>query len=344
MDLELTKLKKKMSAQPKIDQNCDARKRIGDYGMMIVSKYFESISDFMNLAKTCKDFRANGEKFHFNPIDVKRNQPFDKVFRNVEEWHVYSPLAYTDEMHGKCIYHSWHPDFNAKNLAARGINLVHAIDCPIPVRIVGKQKFDRAFQKIERRFRVINENGETEDHSIGAAVLIHNLSAPFQSRAIHQQLYQLTRPVPPKLNCGIFNELDIKDSTITEIPDYGFAHCCNLTKIVLPINLKKVGIYAFYNCPLEEIEVNVAHLVEYHQTAFISEFYTLGTLTVYNSMAPKNDIDMINVGPNLKAILAAIERAANRCNGWAIKINRKFNNKLNVGIYQSVPGSEHHFW
>ncbi|EAL42758.1 leucine rich repeat protein, BspA family [Entamoeba histolytica HM-1:IMSS] len=62
--------------------------QIGYNEIMIVSKYFEDINDFINLEMGVKRFRGNMERFHFNPIPL--NQYSRKLFPNIETFHIYN--------------------------------------------------------------------------------------------------------------------------------------------------------------------------------------------------------------------------------------------------------------
>ncbi|GAB1226258.1 hypothetical protein ENUP19_0282G0008 [Entamoeba nuttalli] len=62
--------------------------QIGYNEIMIVSKYFEDINDFINLEIGIKRFRGNMERFHFNPIPL--NQYSRKLFPNIETFHIYN--------------------------------------------------------------------------------------------------------------------------------------------------------------------------------------------------------------------------------------------------------------
>ena len=42
--------------------------KLGVYHFMIVSKYFKSIDDFINLEISTRKAKGNMEKFHYNPI------------------------------------------------------------------------------------------------------------------------------------------------------------------------------------------------------------------------------------------------------------------------------------
>ena len=62
--------------------------RLGVYQMMIASKYFESIDDFKNLELASTKARGNFDKFHFNPLSIKKEQL--KLFPNIETLHLYT--------------------------------------------------------------------------------------------------------------------------------------------------------------------------------------------------------------------------------------------------------------
>ena len=64
------------------------RGKLGGYDLMVVSKYFESIDDFINMELASPKARYNMEKFHFNPIALdKRSRQF---FTSLETLHVYT--------------------------------------------------------------------------------------------------------------------------------------------------------------------------------------------------------------------------------------------------------------
>ncbi|GAB1219560.1 hypothetical protein ENUP19_0038G0032 [Entamoeba nuttalli] len=64
------------------------RMMLGYNEIMIVSKYFNDINDFINLEIGIKRFQGNMERFHFNPIPL--NQYSRKLFPNIETFHIYN--------------------------------------------------------------------------------------------------------------------------------------------------------------------------------------------------------------------------------------------------------------
>ncbi|ELP92338.1 hypothetical protein EIN_122890 [Entamoeba invadens IP1] len=62
-------------------------RRLDRYSMMIVSKYFNDIGDFVNLVMVNRKFTEIPEMFHYNPIPLTRKTA--KHFPNVETLHIY---------------------------------------------------------------------------------------------------------------------------------------------------------------------------------------------------------------------------------------------------------------
>ncbi|GAB1224928.1 hypothetical protein ENUP19_0227G0006 [Entamoeba nuttalli] len=62
--------------------------QLGYNEIMIVSKYFEDIKDFINLEIGIKRFQGNMERFHFNPTPL--NQYSRKLFPNIKTFHIYN--------------------------------------------------------------------------------------------------------------------------------------------------------------------------------------------------------------------------------------------------------------
>ncbi|ELP90685.1 hypothetical protein EIN_023840 [Entamoeba invadens IP1] len=61
---------------------------LDSYSLLIVAKYFVTISDFVSLVQVCKKFREIIDTYHFNPIRLNKHTfPF---FSHIETLHVYS--------------------------------------------------------------------------------------------------------------------------------------------------------------------------------------------------------------------------------------------------------------
>ncbi|EDR23183.1 hypothetical protein, conserved [Entamoeba dispar SAW760] len=62
--------------------------KLGYNEIMITSKYFNDINDFINLEIGVKRFQGNIERFHFNPIPLDYYSR--KLFTNIETFHIYN--------------------------------------------------------------------------------------------------------------------------------------------------------------------------------------------------------------------------------------------------------------
>lgn len=58
-------------------------KQIDQYSIMIASKYFDTITDHINLEKTTKEYRGNMESFSYNPIPLVKPKE-RQLFKNIK--------------------------------------------------------------------------------------------------------------------------------------------------------------------------------------------------------------------------------------------------------------------
>ena len=57
--------------------------------IMIISKYFNTINDYINIEKCCKEYRGLIEQLKYNPIPLK-NIKERELFKNIETCHYYN--------------------------------------------------------------------------------------------------------------------------------------------------------------------------------------------------------------------------------------------------------------
>lgn len=62
--------------------------QLNPYCMFLVSKYFNSIDDYINVEKTCKGYRQTMEQFKYNPIPLATQKERD-MFQGIEVYHIY---------------------------------------------------------------------------------------------------------------------------------------------------------------------------------------------------------------------------------------------------------------
>ena len=62
--------------------------RLSAFDLVIVGKYFDSIQDFKNVSKTCKEYGGLIDLYHFNPIPLNHSE--FKLFPHLETFNIYS--------------------------------------------------------------------------------------------------------------------------------------------------------------------------------------------------------------------------------------------------------------
>lgn len=62
---------------------------LDSYSIFIVSKYFNSISDYINVIKTNKMYKSIISNYQYNPISLK-NKKERNLFGNIKEYHIYT--------------------------------------------------------------------------------------------------------------------------------------------------------------------------------------------------------------------------------------------------------------
>lgn len=68
--------------------------------LQLVSRYLNTSEDYINIEKTCKNYKGLIESFHYNPIPILKNID-RKLFKNIVYYHIYSKdqeLKFNDDI------------------------------------------------------------------------------------------------------------------------------------------------------------------------------------------------------------------------------------------------------
>ncbi|EDR29227.1 hypothetical protein, conserved [Entamoeba dispar SAW760] len=76
--------------------------KIDTYHMMIISKYFNFSSDFIDIVQICKKYKDIPSMFHYNPIPLTKE--LLKIFPNIQTQYIYSTSERRVEGIGKYYY------------------------------------------------------------------------------------------------------------------------------------------------------------------------------------------------------------------------------------------------
>ncbi|BFU22340.1 leucine rich repeat protein bspa family [Entamoeba histolytica] len=221
--------------------------QLGYNEIMIVSKYFKDINDFINLEMGVKRFRGNMERFHFNPIPL--NQYSRKLFPNIETFHIYNK---EDEIfkEGKIFkYVIWYKvsysrylkekeEMNEyKNIAyTEEDRNTYGNTIPIEVNSLEDFCFYRCndIQSIEIPTSVI----EIGNGCFNECSSLESINIPTSVNEIGDSCFS---------ECSSLESINIPTSVI-EIGYGCFAYCTSLTTINIPTSVIEIGNSCFEEC------------------------------------------------------------------------------------------------
>ncbi|GAB1222424.1 hypothetical protein ENUP19_0108G0018 [Entamoeba nuttalli] len=228
--------------------------QIGYNEIMIVSKYFEDINDFINLEMGVKRFEGNMERFHFNPIPL--NQYSRKLFPNIETFHIYNKEdeIFDDGRIFKQII--WYNVSYSKYLKE-------------------KEEMNEC-KNIEYTKEDVKKYGNTiliEVNSLGYRCFeyctsLRTINIPTSISKIGDKCFEecnslRTINIPTsvsKIGNGCFYECSSLKSiniptNISEIGKYCFNGCSSLTSINIPTSVIEIGNECFSSCSLRTVNI-----------------------------------------------------------------------------------------
>ncbi|BFU26654.1 Leucine rich repeats (6 copies)/Leucine rich repeat, putative [Entamoeba histolytica] len=198
--------------------------QLGYNEIMIVSKYFEDINDFINLEMGVKRFEGNMERFHFNPIPL--NQYSIEFFPNIETFHIYNEEDEVFEGGRIFKYVIWYKVSYSRYLEE-------------------KEK-GNVCKNIEYTLSDRNTYGNTipievnslEDLCFYGCKSLQSINIPTSVSKIGNRCFKY---------CSTLTSINIPTS-ISKIEDYCFEYCKSLTSIKIPTSVGKIGNKCFSFC------------------------------------------------------------------------------------------------
>ncbi|GAB1219470.1 hypothetical protein ENUP19_0036G0041 [Entamoeba nuttalli] len=273
--------------------------RLGYNEIMIVSKYFEDINDFINLEMGVKRFQGNMERFHFNPIPL--NQYSRKLFPNIETFHIYNKENEIFEDGRIFKYVIWYKVNYSKYLKEKKeMNEYKNIEytkedrgtygttIPIEVTSFGDSCFCGCYdiQEINIPTNVI-EIGKYCFYECSSltTITIKDVKYISEERIFMNEPVLISIRIPENLKIINGKKIEKKDinefiipSSITKIGNWCFEGCKSLKSINIPTSFIEIGEGCFYKCSsLTSINIptNVSELGKYC-------FYKCSSLTSIN--------------------------------------------------------------
>ncbi|EDR22907.1 hypothetical protein, conserved [Entamoeba dispar SAW760] len=241
--------------------------RIGYNEIMITSKYFNDINDFINLEIGIKRFQGNMERFHFNPIPL--NEHSRKLFPNIETFHIYN---YNDKTFkdGRIFkYVIWNTVDYSKYLQEKEQgNICKNIEYTLCDRIkygntipseVKSLRHDCFYKcsslttiNIPSSIIKIGHWCFKECYSL-TSISIDNLQFIIEGRIFMNEPVLISCEIPYNLQTINGKNIEKKDinefiipSSITKLGDWCFCYCYSLTSIIIPSSVIKLGYRCFF--------------------------------------------------------------------------------------------------
>ena len=249
----------------------DENEKLDLRSIMIVSKYFDSIDDYINLAKTNKDYNII-DNFKYNPISI-RNENEKGVFKNIETSHIYEGQSIKpfikDFMDGKiktCVIWRQYNDEDQKLLDELGKKCIitynghnernNKIDiickqfnrCMIGNENFGQWEYcsEKHYTKDISKYEIYNGVISISNGCFANCEKLTEIIIPNSVTKIGNKCFE---------NCYNLKEINIPISVI-EIGDGCFDSCSNLKEINIPTSVTKIGDKCFHDCEnLSKIEI-----------------------------------------------------------------------------------------
>ncbi|ELP88664.1 leucine rich repeat containing protein BspA family protein, partial [Entamoeba invadens IP1] len=193
---------------------------LSGYHIMIVSKYFDNIKDFVNLKLVCKKFGGNMEKFHFNPTSL--NSKTLGYFPNIETLHLWDE---EDENFGNGFMIKRRENEDSEN------------------EVVLKKEF----------FRIIvwfNVDFETVDRNNSRNIEFKNVTYTQNDRKkFGNNIPPIVRSIGEKCFrwCGSLSSVNIP-SSVRSIGDWCFNECISLTSVTISSSVTLISEKCFSEC------------------------------------------------------------------------------------------------
>ncbi|ELP95278.1 hypothetical protein EIN_430840 [Entamoeba invadens IP1] len=264
--------------------------RLDSYSLMIVSKYFTSIEDYINVEFVCKKFQNNTEKFHFNPISISTKTR--KFFPHLETQHLYSNNDFKISSKRIIKFVLWNiVDYktflkeNGQGNVCRNVMYTKndrerfGVDVPTGVNQLGCNCFrasripslslpktvtaigDFCFNGCKRLskvsfppvIRVIGDSAFQDD------IMLESIELPHNVKTLGKWCFA---------GCTSLSSFVVESPSLSEINEATFAFCAKLRHVVLSDQITRIGRKAFSSCvALKELTLPTS-LIEIGENAF----------------------------------------------------------------------------
>ena len=251
--------------------------KLNEKELAIVGKYFQTLQDYENATKTCRDYEYFLESYHENPIPVHSRNECEK-FPSLETLKITNDndlrIIAVEDYKPKCLEMDYVSYISNKPMIKaigdfNGIKIIGNYKSPIMVtmdpEVVELQKSDIYQDDIDLSYTKIKELPD----GIFAKEDICSIQLPMTLTRIGNEVFK---------NCDYLKEIEIPESvqimgiscfekcfhlssitipsSVQSLGKSAFLECIHLTKIVIEDGLKFIGDKCFFHCKnLKEIHM-----------------------------------------------------------------------------------------
>ncbi|KAL7717884.1 hypothetical protein QTN25_004588 [Entamoeba marina] len=220
----------------------DIYKQVDSYSILIVSKYFQTTQDFINIMCVCKKFKETTEKLRFNPIPITSI----KLFPKIQTQYLYS----TKDIKIKGIdnYEIWYfvnfeqyLKFKEERIKCHNINytrenrIKHGNIIPICITMLGTSCFTNCPLM---SITLPSSLNSLCDNCFNNCWTLSSINFPTTLTSLGNSCFG---------GCTSFASITLPDSL--QVLEFGcFFGCDSLTTINLPNSLRYIGDLCFKKC------------------------------------------------------------------------------------------------
>ncbi|ELP89547.1 hypothetical protein EIN_220190 [Entamoeba invadens IP1] len=217
--------------------------RLDRYHIIVVTTYFNTLEDFVEITLVCKKYKQITEEFHFNPFPLTRKTIF--YFPNIETLHLWKlnhehfgnditikktskKICKMDSKRNKMFFKIivWYPVTFKVSKTLENTNFVF------------KNVLYTLKDRKSNGFTIPNEVNCLSDYCFCGCNLLANIIIPQKVTSLGNSCFH---------DCRLLSKI-ILPINIKSLGQYCFSHCYSLTSIDIPKDVTYVGPHCFEFC------------------------------------------------------------------------------------------------
>ena len=230
------------------------------HDLTIISKYFDSLNDFINIIKVSKQYLQIPLQFHYNPFDLPFNNTnemkvIQELFKNINEIHYYSPQDFPHFLNKSIIHFTvkYKPELDKyfdycefEKLVLLRDDLIDNLNPEVIKRITNIKHSD-----IPCGLSNVDLSPFTKLTKLGYTSFsfetIKSIRLPASLIEIGGSCFYYSNDL---------TNIDLSKCTNLTKINYSAFEESDLKKIVFPTSLVKIGDECFKDCELEEVDLS----------------------------------------------------------------------------------------